>query len=355
MKWDQSVLLPRACEVCQSKEKLKRCTGCQVVYYCSRAHQRSDRAKHRESCCSVESTRATADLEEAALRIEIGDRLWEEWTGEFDRYEETFPYLISRHAFAQMLFMHFGGVGGHRESLSLAVSHMEDILRLGPGDYSGVRFDLSFLYLRLGRDQEAYDFVKWWITTGDIPGYNWEDPRSSMLEAKNAVVLEDPPRRTLCRACGGPDLRFVLLLAIVKARLVVNLIALQNATRVLRGRMPQEHIDMVRGHALGSSYACRGVLLKCTPRQISAFIRKAKGHLQDLCYALEERNTYYLEMIFQGGPLVLFEPLPPEKTRGSLEEAQIGLVGGYPAWAESPGTIRLIRSLMRPREGRSSE
>ena len=38
------------CRVCDSTEKLKKCTGCGTVYYCSRDHQAKDWKAHKKEC-----------------------------------------------------------------------------------------------------------------------------------------------------------------------------------------------------------------------------------------------------------------------------------------------------------------
>lgn len=48
------------------------------------------------------------------------------------------------------------------------------------------------LYIRLGRDQAAYDFMKWYATTGQDPRYNWGDIDLPFLDIKDGDVLESP-------------------------------------------------------------------------------------------------------------------------------------------------------------------
>lgn len=43
-----------------------------------------------------------------------------------------------------------------------ALGHAIDLLRLSPSDYMEVRFLVPGLLLRLNKDQDGYDFIKWW-------------------------------------------------------------------------------------------------------------------------------------------------------------------------------------------------
>ena len=58
-------------------------------------------------------------------------------------------------------------------AVSAALDHLLDMLRLCRGDNMGVRDSVPALYLRLGREQECYDFIKWWATMGEQSNYDW--------------------------------------------------------------------------------------------------------------------------------------------------------------------------------------
>ena len=57
-------------------------------------------------------------------------------------------------------------------AVEAAHDHVMDILRLNHSDNMGVRDMVPSLKLRLGRDQECYDFCKWWATTGQEGDYD---------------------------------------------------------------------------------------------------------------------------------------------------------------------------------------
>lgn len=76
------------------------------------------------------------------------------------------------------------------ESTKLAVKHARDMLRLCRGDNLGIRDLVPGCYIRLGKDQEAYDFLKWWETqTAD---YEWGDTDLPYLNLKDEDIMEEP-------------------------------------------------------------------------------------------------------------------------------------------------------------------
>lgn len=57
----------------------------------------------------------------------------------------------------------------------------------------GVRDVAPALDLRLGKDQECYDFCKWWATTGQEGNYDSGNLDNPYLDVKNADVFEPLP------------------------------------------------------------------------------------------------------------------------------------------------------------------
>jgi hypothetical protein len=49
----------------------------------------------------------------------------------------------------------------------------------------GVRDLLPGLLLRLGKDQECYDFCQWYVTTGQRGDYDWGDMDLEFLDVKD--------------------------------------------------------------------------------------------------------------------------------------------------------------------------
>lgn len=58
------------------------------------------------------------------------------------------------------------------EAVQTALDHLMDMHRLCRGDNMGLRNYTPFVLLRLGKDQESYDFMKWYATTGDDAHYD---------------------------------------------------------------------------------------------------------------------------------------------------------------------------------------
>ncbi|KAM7189661.1 hypothetical protein V8F33_009909 [Rhypophila sp. PSN 637] len=148
-------MMPKKCEVCGTVQRLLRCTGCNTHFYCSREHQAQDRPIHKSTCKSIKDAKKRADDAEAMTRAH----------GNFESLQGDFWDHIKR--------LYLKGRLIHRETLivSRRQQGIEDALALflmmlqhGRADHLGCRRLIPALYLQLGRDQECYDFLKWWAT-----------------------------------------------------------------------------------------------------------------------------------------------------------------------------------------------
>jgi hypothetical protein len=165
--------LTSQCTICGKQEDLSRCGMCKVQRYCGRLHQEQDRATHKTACIQVKKTRAAMEEEERKLRdippdLFMPANVFEEKAGIFWNIYETRSYMRSRYALVEALIK----VNTY-DSIQAAYEHLRDMLRLCRGDNMGVRHLVPSLLLRLGRDQDAYDFIKWYGTQGEDASYDW--------------------------------------------------------------------------------------------------------------------------------------------------------------------------------------
>lgn len=100
---------------------------------------------HEAAADLAESIRFLEDGVRAGERA-LGKQVFEEDVGHFWGILETRPYMRARFDLAHLLYL-----DGKRAE---AITHMQDLLRLNPGDNQGVRYELAGCLLEVGRMEE---------------------------------------------------------------------------------------------------------------------------------------------------------------------------------------------------------
>lgn len=337
-----SLSLTTRCPVCSSTENLLRCQACKVQTYCGREHQVSDRDAHKKACNGVKKAQQSLDLEEQKLRDHPGDfmtppNLFEEGVGHFWGIHETRPYMRARYALVECLLkiktLH---------AVQTALDHALDMLRLCRGDNIGVRECIPAMFLRLGKDQECYDFIKWYFTTGRDSHYDWGDTDLPFLDVKDADAFESVELYTGRFA----DTSFVVAVALIKFRLLLDVQALQNST-VLGEKVPQELLDNIRGQLVSSIVAGNKDIMESKDQTL--LIKKLETQVEELYKAVKESNKSFWPALLRPGPHLTARP--QMYSPGSVEHMQLILQYSYASWAETPGAIDMIRALSKKDSG----
>jgi hypothetical protein len=131
--------------------------------------------------------------------------------------------------------------------VQVASNHVKDMLHLCRGNNMGVRDVLPHLLLRLGRDQECYDFIKWWAIVKKRSDYDWDDLNLPLLDVKVAVTF-DPVALFVGKR---PNLSHIVDLTVMKIRPLMDFISLQNFSVVCEA-VPQEVRETIRGQLVSN-------------------------------------------------------------------------------------------------------
>lgn len=338
-------LKPRSCFVCNQKAELYRCSACRVVYYCGSEHQLADRSNHKQACTVVKKAIAKMDQEEQKLRNMQGDiltpdNLFEEHVGHFWGILETRPYMRQRYAVVDLTLAYFGAAGGEADAVEVSLDHLLDMIRLCRGDNMGVRDLVPFLYIRLGRDQEAYDFLKWYATMGKDSHYDWGNMDLPFLHLKDEDALERP--ESLWSGKPFIDLAHSVAVTLVKVRILLDLRAILDTSKTLSGTIPQEIIDMICGELVGNIVRSRPELLRKSREDINKLTQAIETQVLDLYQTIKDENPHYFKELF-GDPTSLIKDRPNMYSRGTKEEASLILGYSYSAWVETPGAIDAVK------------
>ena len=227
-----------------------------------------------------------------------------------------------------------------RDAVQAALDHTRDMLRLCRGDNLGVRGLMPALYLRLGQDQDCYDFIKWWATCDPDGHYDWGNTDLTYLDIHGADVFE-PVERCM------PDyaLNHRIALTLLKVKLLLDLKTLQNAGAIGE-KVPQEILDSIRGQLVSPVIASNADLLKTitTGKSLNTYLDTVNDQVETMYKAVDEDNKHFWPAVLSPGHHLTARP--PYTSHGDVSEMQLALQYSYNAWVETPGAIDAIRRLM---------
>lgn len=182
------------------------------------------------------------------------------------------------------------GLGG----VELALWHAEDMTRLSRGDDLSARLVTPGIYLALGRDQDTYDFRKWWATWGVDWEENLDTDMAPFLNIRGADALEEPLEiyRSPHMLCHASEM------TLLKLRVLLDLRAVQSARRAFRAKIPNEITDLVCGHLVGSIVAARPEIMRMGEEELGRLIVKMKGQVRWLYEGIGRRNPCFWYVMF---------------------------------------------------------
>ncbi|KAI5459221.1 hypothetical protein BGZ63DRAFT_415858 [Mariannaea sp. PMI_226] len=336
-----------ACEVCKQKDNLVRCSGCHAIFYCRTDHQASHQARHRSKCLMARMARSQLEREEDLIRkIPNGSRTagdpFKTGVGQFWAITETRSYMRARFKFADGLLRDFAFVGGCADVVQMVLDHFLDMVRLSRDDNMGIRNMIPALFVRLGKDQEAYDFIKWYETSRNEYGDDWSNLKRPFLDVRNANVFES--HDSTWSEAPLPALSHAVTVILLKLRILLDLKALQNTSRSLHGTLPPELIELIRGQLVGSVVSSHPGVLWGSSQDTTNRIKEIMNQIKDLYTSIKNYNPYFWPCLLDT-PAVTIAARPSVFLPRSLEEAFLVLNYNYASWVETPGAIEMVRTL----------
>jgi hypothetical protein len=323
-------------DTCLVRTNLQKCGTCKVVLYCSAAHQRTDwMARHKASCNIIKTAIKTYNDQTTTLGLDDPNKDFSNDIGHLYSIQETRPYMQSRFDLMTAILNIRTG-----EAVEAALSHALEMLRLCRGDNLGVRFQVPALYLRLGRDQEAYDFIKWWMTTSSASDYSIMDLSLPYLDLHGHDVLESFDQWKGLDSF--PGLSFFVALALIKLRLLLDVELLKEGIQARPNATNESKMELMKEEALGDIILLRPDIVNQT--NYDRALETLAGQLRALVKKIQKRNKHFWPGIlrpelFANRPLTLY-------TEGSQAEATLAFRESWYSWSECEKAVQVICGLI---------
>ncbi|KAI1174412.1 hypothetical protein F4777DRAFT_589198 [Nemania sp. FL0916] len=328
------VALKSGCPVCypklQPQSQSLLCSGCKVVIYCGAGHQKEHYGEHKAACAAIIESQAEIEKEEAALRARPSDDVYtprdifKTLAGRFSSNIYTDDYRWARRAAINALLR-----VDTIKAVEEALAQSQDMLRLDRRDGVALRYIIPGLLLRLGREQECYDFLKWWAGP-DIDIFTLNDMTQPYLDIRGADPFEavDAFAKYL-------DLYHLVILALLKLRLYLDLDAHDPSFMDVGSPWPPEPMRPI-------GEIVRKKLKTITSSQLRNISEPLKYQYRALFRMVHKENSHIWQALMDSGDNL--SPPSVSFTLGSVEHARAVVYPCKKAWDESYDAIKMMES-----------
>ncbi|KAJ3181613.1 hypothetical protein HDU85_003555 [Gaertneriomyces sp. JEL0708] len=327
-------VLKGGCNVCGSAARKICC--CNLVLYCSREHESVDWAAHHPICHRLSERRRLVNKEEKRLRAKPEDAMFPadvftNGVGCFWDIYDTRGYMMARYHVIDVM----KEVKTHR-AVQAQLDDCMDMLRLCRSDNVGVRGMVPALMLRLGKDQECYDFVKWWETVSSNRNYDWGDPEEPYLDIKDADASESVDY--MCTRFS--NLSHTVSITLLKIKLLLDLMSMAGPA-LLGNQLSTEILRNISEVGMRSPIV-RKNWASLEGDELFQKINDLVSQVYALYQHVHKQNKHFWPALIK--PHRQLPVSPPYTSPGDASEMRAALAQTYYAWLETPGAIDVIKA-----------
>lgn len=261
--------------------------------------------------------------------------IFEEHAGHFWGILDTRDYMRSLIGLAEAQFNM-----KTTKAVQAGLNTCMEMHRLCRGDNLGVRQITPIQMMRLGQDQKAYDFMKWYYKISGDSHYDWGDISLPYLNLEDEDVFEPVHE---CTDMDHPSLSEVVPMALFKLRLLIDLQSLAEFNDLMEDMkipLPQEIQDEIRKHLAGSVVSKKKALLE-SPEDVFLCMSDLEEMIEIYFDLVHDANQHFWPALLN--PDQQLEEYPPYTSAGNEFEMQVALRYIYPAFVETPGAMRIVR------------
>ena len=269
--------------------------------------------------------------------------LFEELAGHFCDIQETKNYILARFCLVGALIQ----IKTYAAA-NAAYGHSLAIVRLNRHDHAGVCFLIPALALRLGKNQDCYDFCLWSSLPAQDEAFKSRDLDLPDPNVKRADVLElHKDLLNVCQPKRVHGLSHTVAITLLKIRFYLDISDLSKSF-VLADKVPLEVINAIQDQILSGTSTTIACPKNIKNRDTQASIlRELQSQIKALYKEVNTFNRRFWPFLLKPEVIPFEEPGPGGVyfVHGSIEESQFVFLHSQDAWAEVPGAIDVIRKL----------
>ncbi|KIL85240.1 hypothetical protein FAVG1_11670 [Fusarium avenaceum] len=221
--------------------------------------------------------------------------------------------------------------------VELALLELWDMLKEDRGDALRLSDIIPHVLLRVGGEQECYDFIKWWAFHGSKPGI--DNRNLPFFNTKGANACESP--HALLQT--GLSLSHLVALTLLKLRLFLDLDAISSSwfdnSFGFDGNIAS--IDRPLGEL------AEGIFESSDSSRVERLARDIQKQYLDLCKRVSATNSYFWEGLVTDE----LPSAPGPYVSGSLDEARLVLHHCRRAWDASADALVMVEAYETQNDG----
>lgn len=192
--------------------------------------------------------------------------------------------------------------------------------------------------LRLSKDQEAYDYMKWYATAGNDGHYDWGNISLPFLNLHGEDAFESLSVGDWTDQYG--QFSHKVAITLLKLRLLLDLYSLRSSMESITAQLPQELVDNIRGHLVSDIVGSNTKIVEDVRNGVSiqAPIDNIESQLATMFDTVEDANSHFWSALVIRDRFDL-DATPAYTSAGGVEEMQVELQNCHAAWEETPGAI----------------
>ena len=284
-------------------------------------------------CEDLKRSKTTVENEERKLR-ELSTNPFQYSGSKFHNVLETRDYIYARDAYSENLLKI-----NTFDAVKYAAEYLRETHNLcGPWNSNSID-QLPVIHLRLSRDQDCYDFIKWRYTPNlgivdDLADTSW-----SQLHIVHANAFESY-RNLHVSDLRYMDLKHLACVTLLKIKMVLGLTAL-GRSHFLFAKLPRELAETVR-HYVATSDIIQNDRTIMSRTDHTNFIEDLSSQIRELFDVVARSNAYFWPALITPGEHL--RARPEWISTGSIAGMQVALQSCFDLWHETAGAIEVIKA-----------
>jgi hypothetical protein len=328
------------------------CGDCRAISYCSPEHAQLDESSHKEACSNIYESSQRVEI----LRQQLVSRIpspFRHNIGQFWAMPETSVYLQEMSNLVELL-----GSIIHRTAVERRLVYAFHVMYFGGSDRQSFRFRVPALMMRINRDQECYDFMKWRSNNHNRDRLSQMSLETMRVRFANPIItgpriisqdnfvgyIDEDILEPIEEFDRETSIMTLIPLCLVKIRFLFEVQRMELAVQAFGSRFPNEVLDMIVKNVPTTKKIAQNQQLVENPFVRLGAMETLMGQILQLYNKIHSLNPYVWKgMVWAKRGDARRGEMDPQWLAWDMETY---VKNNWESWIETPGAISLLKRIM---------